>query len=405
MLPTLQDISNTTFDLILNEPFYGHFFTGILKRMDEQAPSLALRLAQSDQIELTINPHYWQSLSVNPALQYGAIKHELLHLVLKHPFRLNEFANKKLFHIATDLVVNQFLKEEQMLPDAILLNDFEALDLAPLQDVAYYYNKLNNTIQQKPKEKQPAPPPFARLNELLTSPNERLAQHQQWESTINQLSKPEKDILQDQLNMASQSAANRAGKDLIGTLPDQVIAQLKALERLQNPPMNWRRILRLFTHSSRRTYLKSTNLKPSKRYGTQPGIKIRNKQQLLVAIDTSRSLKMDDLSLFFNEIHQIWRQGIAIEIVECDVVIHNQYGYKGHLPDTIKGRGGTAFDAPIELANTQLNPDAIIYFTDGKGAPPKVKSRYPLLWVISRDGINLGDAIWISLPGRKVKML
>ena len=68
----------------------------------------------------------------------------------------------------------------------------------------------------------------------------------------------------------------------------------------------------------------------------------------------------------------------------------------------VHGRGGTCFDEPIKFANEKYQPDATIYFTDGFAPEPTVKSRKPILWMITPKGIE--EENWDYLPGRKVKM-
>jgi predicted metal-dependent peptidase len=38
------------------------------------------------------------------------------------------------------------------------------------------------------------------------------------------------------------------------------------------------------------------------------------------------------------------------------------------------------------FANSVYLPDAIIYFTDGRGATPTVSSRFPILWIVEKEG-------------------
>jgi predicted metal-dependent peptidase len=46
----------------------------------------------------------------------------------------------------------------------------------------------------------------------------------------------------------------------------------------------------------------------------------------------------------------------------------------------------------------------LIYFTDGHAATPEVTARFPILWVISKEGIAAEDAMFEALPGRKAKL-
>jgi len=204
-------------------------------------------------------------------------------------------------------------------------------------------------------------------------------------------------------NIMTHYARTNGGKKA-GLLPLGVEQWIHQILDRKKASLNWRRVLRLFASTSCRTYIKSTIKRASKRYGSVPGIKVKRKQKMLVAIDTSGSVSNEDLKRFFQEVHHIWKQGVEVMVVECDVEIHNKYLYKGRAPDKINGRGGTAFNAPIEFANTEYHPDAIVYFTDGYAPPPKAKSRKPILWLISQEGIHPKDQAWQLLPGRIAKM-
>jgi predicted metal-dependent peptidase len=56
------------------------------------------------------------------------------------------------------------------------------------------------------------------------------------------------------------------------------------------------------------------------------------------------------------------------------------------------------------LANEEINPDGIIYFTDGYAPVPKIISRSPILWVITKDGLSLDSENLNQFPGRKAKL-
>ena len=167
------------------------------------------------------------------------------------------------------------------------------------------------------------------------------------------------------------------------------------------PKIQWRQLLRLFTQSSRKTRVRNTISRPSKRYGTTPGVKIARRQNIFVAVDTSGSIEAKELELFFSEIYHIHRQGAQITVLECDTEIQAIYRFRGVAPVEIHGRGGTDFNAPIRYANEKL-PDCLIYFTDGRAKAPEIRCRRPILWVVTSGGIS--TSAWNSLAGRKLKL-
>lgn len=413
----LDEISKTSIHLMLKETFYGHFFTGILKDVSEKTRSIATNIANKQTIQLIVNPQYWdQNLNVpfneqkTKEIRYGAIKHQILHIVFKHALRYNDFGDKKIFSIAADLTVNQYIEDHQLGDQAIKIDDFKDFSLQGGQGIDYYYQKLKDALSDMNDDSKgnaagqnPMNESEQKLDELMRqTDNDQLEQHKFWDE-FQELSSAEQKMIEANINESIMNTLSRIKSRDFGKLPGGLQNYIQLLMESLKPNLNWRRILRIFTASSSRTQLKNTIRKPSKRYGTTPGIKIRCKQKLLLVLDTSGSVNEDELKEFFSEIYHIWKQGAEVYILECDTIINKQYLYKGKVPEMIHGRGGTCFDEPIKFANEKYQPDATIYFTDGFAPEPTVKSRKPILWMITPKGIE--EENWDYLPGRKVKMI
>jgi len=284
------------------------------------------------------------------------------------------------------------------------------------QDVGYYYRLLEKTLKTKPlvnfikacamtsADKSKGTTPL-RLSPLLTEENEALNRHQFWHA-FDQLNEGERKIAEYQANRMIKQTADRVKHKYknFGNLPAGLAEKLAMILEDMKPRFNWRRLLRLFATSSNSTFVKNTIRRPSKRYGTVPGIKVKRRNRLLLVIDTSGSIQQSELLEFFSEIYFIWRQGAEIRIVECDTAIHKTYNYRGIPPDNIHGRGGTAFNAPIQYGNEVYQPDALLYFTDGFASVPSIIPRYPVLWIISSNGLKENERIWDELPGKKLKL-
>jgi len=170
----------------------------------------------------------------------------------------------------------------------------------------------------------------------------------------------------------------------------------------RKPKVDWRRVLRIFATNSRRTYIFSTMHRVSKRYGTRPGIKVKQFQKIAVAVDTSGSVSEEDLGIFFSEIDAMYRQGAEIVVIECDAEVQRTYNYKGQLPTEVSGRGGTVFDPVFAFlrSNRLTHYDGCIYLTDGYAAEPSIRPPCPLLWVITAAG-DSGDHLRF---GRIIKL-
>jgi predicted metal-dependent peptidase len=459
----IDEIAKTSIQLILKEPFYGHFFTGMLKDTSEKTDSITISMDGKQMLKMLVNETYWSELKgendeATKNLRYGAIKHQILHIIFKHIFRGNEFGHKQLFGIACDIAVNQYIASNQLTADAIRLEDFPDFKLERNQSVDYYYRMLMEELaemqkqlggqgdsgegqgdsgkdQETPENTESTSPQeqsgdgedgqqeqrqegagkegagkegMENLNDsqkkllgLLTDENSQLKQHDGWQS-ISSLSTAERKMLEAAVNEQIVDTVQRVKVKNRGTLPAGLSEYLEALLESFKPNVNWRRVLRLFAASSSKTSLKNTIRRPSKRYGTTPGIKIQKKQKILVAIDTSGSVSTEELVEFFGELYHIWKNGAEIFIVECDAAIGNAYYYRGKCPEVVSGRGGTDFNPPFEYAKTEYKPDAIVYFTDGHCTAPENITNTPLLWMVSSKGID--EDSWDYLPGRKVKM-
>lgn len=434
----LEEVNKTSIKLIINEPFYGHFFMGLVKQIDDKIPTMAVSLRGRNSLFLLTNTTFWNSLSAEH--RYGVVKHEILHILFKHLFMMDKFGNKYVFNLAADILVNQYIASNQLPTGGIVLEMFPDLNLDREETVKYYYDKLTSFIkeqqalddqfQKEQEEKnngdgnesnqekdqkensdddeqnnQPTQrkgnESWENLKPYLDPMNEAQRQHEQWE-LMKDLSQTERDLIEGGLNDYIKGTVERL--KTYGNLPAGIQAYIEELLATMKPTVNWKRVLRLFTENASSTYLQNTLKKVSKRYGTIPGIKIKKRQKILVAVDTSGSVNLQDLQEFFGEMYHIWKEKAEITVVECDTDIHHVYNYHGKMPEFVHGRGGTDFNAPISYANEKAKPDAIVYFTDGYAPIPEVRSRVPIMWLICSTGLSEEDESFHQFPGRIVKM-
>ena len=419
-MKSADSISKTSISLLLSEPFYGHFMLGLPREVSLQVQTVALSLMNRQMVKLVVNEAFWDGLT--PEHRYGLVKHEMLHIVLKHLFMMKNYPNKLLFNLAADLVVNQYIDRKQLPKGEILLEQFSYLvpmfniTLEQGKGLDYYYHNLNKIFKTEAlmsfedaitsvglSENDNETP--IKIELLLSEENKTLGRHRHWEA-FEKLSTGERKIVTYQVDRMIKQTTERVRHKYqnFGHLPKVLADQLTQILEDMKPRFNWRRALRLFATSSNSSFIKNTIRRPSKRYTSVPGIQIKRRNRLLLAIDTSGSLSQKEWLDFFTEIYFIWRQGAAIRIVECDTDIRQTYDYIGTAPMHVHGRGDTSFDAPIKYGNEIYRPDALIYFTDGFAATPKIAARFLILWVVSPDGLKEGEGVWNDLPGRKLKM-
>lgn len=399
----LDELSQVAIQLLLREPFYAHVFSSLNKTVvgpGHEVDTLAVGQGANG-YTFYVNAKFWDEELTSPEHRYGVVKHEILHLVFRHHAAQDPAFDAMVQNIAFDLVVNQYIDRKMLPENSIFLETFPDLKLWQGQTWFYYYKKLAEARQQS-GDGNPSGTPSADILEKMSSTSNGLERHQPWREIRNK-SNLEKSVNDAHMDNVIRTAHQRTSAAAWGALPGEVRDTLQQTLQAPEPEVNWRRTLRVFTKSASLTTLRSTIRRPSKRYGTNPGVKIQRKQRLLVALDTSGSIGTPDVQLFFDELYHLWRTGVQIDVVECDTKIQRRYPYRGAIPQFYFGRGGTDFNEPLVLANEE-RPDALIYFTDGYAGKPITQPRIPVLWMITSRGIVNGTAQWQDLPGRKVKM-
>ena len=319
------------------------------------------------------------------------IKHQLLHLLFHHPFKACAFQHSTLFDLAADLAVNQYLNFANIVPDPKQYEQLYQLigktqsqeELAPLE---FFYGALLN-LQEHPL-----------IMDILESHQALHRQHAHW-AKLYQYSTAQQRILYQKTQLAIQatlpylvSSENTAHQKL----STHIVQQQSADEQSD---INWRRLLRRFAGQSRYTRMEHSLRRPSRRYGTFPGIQRRRKTKLWVALDVSGSISATALKVFWKELGHIDKLDVAIEVIAFDHRIQTVFEYQSTKLPQFSGGGGTDFQQPILFINQQRRADAILFFTDGQGVIPKVLPKIPLLWLIVPDGIGRSNNRWHSFPG------
>lgn len=398
----LEELSRTAIDILLREPFFAHLLGSVNKEVvgpGHEVESMAIGPGRLS-LTLFVNADFWDHFLTAPEHRYGVLKHEMLHLVFKHLMAAAPGLDPLLVNIAFDLVVNQYIDRKQLPEDSIFLESFPELHLKPGQTWYYYYKQIEE-VRQGGQQGDKAGTPSAETLQKISADSHGLERHQPWRE-LRSRSELEKSVLETHVDSLLRNAQQRTSAQAWGALPGDIQEMLK-VDNNQASELPWRMVLRLFAGNASKTRLQTTLKRVSKRFGTTPGIKIRRRHRLLVAIDTSGSIGQPELDVFFKEIFFLWRAGADVDIVECDTKVNRRYAYRGQPPSHISGRGGTDFTEALQLAN-QDRPDGLIYFTDGFANTPVVAPRVPVLWVLTKTGLALHHPSAVKLPGRKVKL-
>jgi predicted metal-dependent peptidase len=387
----VQSLSKISKELLLKEPYYGFFLLMLNKYWDNRIPTACVG-KNGINYQLRINEKFWTSL--DDAKKMGLLKHELLHIAFNHLTMHFNFSDKRLANVAMDMEINQYI-DSNMLPEGgITLESYPELNLSQRAGCRYYYDKLRQAQDDKDKKGTSGSPAMDKLLDDLANGDDPT--NHDWEE-FEGLGEAERKLIDKQTQRVLSQAKEQTVKRQ-GTVPGEIESQI-ILDVIVPPKFDWKGFIRRFTGISTRVFTKKIRRKENRRFSDNPGLKIKMKQHMLLAIDTSGSVSDDELKEFMNEIHHIYKTGVDITIVQCDTEIRSIAPYKGKFELGILGRGGTYFDPVLQYFNENLKQfTSLVYFTDGE-AHASIKPRGNVLWVISeRSHLNT------SLPGKVIKL-
>jgi predicted metal-dependent peptidase len=396
MLNNHDSLARASKELMLKEPFYGLLLLSLNKQWNKRVPTAGVS-KNGVNFQLTINEDFWNSLSDNH--KRGLLKHELLHIGFFHIQCQDEFQNKKVANIAMDIEINQFIDAEDLPEGGCTLESFAEYNLPPKAGCREYYKLL---MQAKEQEEQSGS--GGKISDMAGmddgeqhSSGTNVPDHGTWKD-FEDLSEAEKKLLESQTAHILKEIADSVEKSR-GTIPGEFKGILERLRHVEPPKFDWRSYVRRFAGGAKEVFTKKLRRKDNKRFEENPGLKIKNKRHLLVAIDTSGSVSDKEVKEFLNEIHHIHKTGSEVTILQCDTVIRSIEKYKPNEDITLHGRGGTDFDPVLEYYNeNQRKYTCLFYLTDGE-CSTDVKPKGKMLWVISTRGeINKG------LPGPQIKL-
>ena len=129
---------------------------------------------------------------------------------------------------------------------------------------------------------------------------------------------------------------------------------------------------------------------------------------IVVAVDTSGSVGQPELDVFFAEMKGILDmvKPRRMHIVWCDSKIHKVdevFSVEDIDGLKSKGGGGTDFKPPFEwVEKNNIQPDALVYLTDGIGGFPDKPPRYPVLWgaILKGPTYPWGEVVDVPLKNK-----
>ena len=375
--------------LILDEPFYGLFLIGLNKTFRKDLPTAGVS-KQGIGIKLSINPEFFMNLPDKH--QIGLLKHELLHVSFGHMTFRDSFENFKLFNIAADIEINQYIDESYLPLGGLTLEAFKELKLPEKAGTKVYYDLLQQAL-----EDGTCPTLNATLDQM---DGDSPYCHKTWDE-FDELSDAEKKLVQKQIEHQLKETAEQTEKRR-GQVPGELAELIDKLRTLEPASFDWKGYLRRFVGNSSLIYTKKLRRKYNKRYAGNPGLKIKFKNNVLIGVDTSGSVSSDELKEFFNELCHMHKTGHMITVAQCDTQINSIEPFNPRKDWDIRGRGGTEFQPVIDEYNKIRGKyTALIYLTDGE-CPPPTDCPKNALWVLSSRAGNIDN--YDELPGQVIQI-
>lgn len=354
-------IRNVIVAVLREQPFYGHIISQLPKIYTDKIPTLAVGKSNAEGllINLYINPDYVEKIYSQTTKEQAfnhfveVIKHEILHIVFQHLYIKKPDVERQ--KIAMELSVNSYINTQNLVTKGIYPEDYKFSRKLGFEE---YYNML------------PQSPSVPEMKQYLDS-------HDLWRNLDEKESS--KLLLKDIIKKAKEAAQNTSQW---GNLPDEIREQIDLLFEKKEELIPWQTILRNFLVSSSENILGYTNKRISKRYKTRPGTYKEETLNLAIGIDTSGSVNLRTIEMFFNELYWISKNNVEITVFECDCKIQREYPFKHWSGREISGRGGTDLE-PVFKEAAERKFDALIYFTDGEAPAITTDYNIPTMFVIS----------------------
>lgn len=395
--------------LIIDKPFLGAL---VLRLPMIEADPNWCKTTATDARSFYYNAEYIEQLSLSET-QF-ILAHEALHCALSH-FARREHRIKHRWDLACDFAVNPLLLGDGLKapPGTLYESSFAGMtaeEIYPSLEDNENDETLDQHIYDRPDElrkkqnKDPNPPPpqpdEQKHNGKGADPQQQPDENTQGAPQPPPLSHDEMDTMSVQWQQRMAGAAQQAMQ--AGKLSGDMA---RLVDFLLQPQLPWRMLLaRYMTALARDDY---SYTRPSTRRG-DPAIfpSLRSSQvDIVIALDTSGSISMDEMKEFITEIDAIkgqMRARIILHACDAQLAAAGPWAYEPWeeftLPDNTRGGGGTDFRPVFEWADgLDRTPDVLIYFTDADGRFPEVMPYYPVIWLVKgKEKIPWGQRIQLN---------
>ena len=401
----VQDrVDRAKIQLLMHNPFLGIIIIGLTWKESRRVPTLGVT-----HNKLYWNPDFVETISDDVLM--AALAHETMHVVYQHVLEWRQFSGKlePYWTEAQEYVVNDSVKN--MFGLTLGEGWFYSDEYKNMFTEEVYAKLLRDDPSENRKQDQ-------KMVVVMSGDGEGEGEGEgegsggegdedgqgQTQGTSKgkmvdthviesgePISAEEEQEISDKIKMnvsQASSAAKAEGKMPAGL--ERIIGDLL------NPQMPWRHLLAEFVMGFARDDF--TMRRPNRNYlyrgMVMPSLR-SEALEIAVAIDTSGSIQMSELTTFWSEIMGIMDvfPSYKIHLMGCDASVHS-YQVADQTSDVdieelMTGGGGTAFSPVLDkLEEEGVQPQALVYLTDGYGSFNFPEPEYPILWILTPQHID-----------------
>ena len=241
-------VSKTSKNLIFEEPFYGLFLVGLNKSFTDKIPTAGVS-KNGIGVQLTVNPDFFNSLSERHRI--GLLKHELLHISFGHLIMRDMYNNHKLFNIAADLEINQYIDHLDLPEGGLSFDSFPELQFPNKAGTKVYYNILEEAHQDG------SSPSLDSLMDQMDGNSSYC--HSTWDD-FEDIPEAEKKLIQKQIDHQVKENADVTEKRC-GSIPGELADLIQRLRHVEPAKFDWKGYLRRFVGNSSIVFTKKIRRK------------------------------------------------------------------------------------------------------------------------------------------------
>lgn len=414
--------------LILDKPFLGAL---VLRLPLKAADGNWCKTTATDARHFYYNPEYIEQL--NPKQTQFMLAHEALHCALIH-FARRGHRIKHRWDLACDFAINPLLIEDGLTPppNSLWMDQYKGMtaeEIYPLIEDHEEMETLDQHLYDQEGESGEQdggggslPPPKQKSEQKNREGGAQLQVDENRQGGQDTESQPGKGSVDDPYPGETPDAPPPLTPDEKETLgvqwrqrtagaAQQAIqagklggALARMIEHHLQPQLPWRMVLSRYLSSLARDDF--SYMRPSRREGDAIYPSLRSAQiEVVIAVDTSGSVRREELNSFITEIDAIKGQIRArITLLPCDASLAKGAPWiyepweEFKLPENIQGGGGTDFRPVFEwVGKMDMQPQLLLYFTDGDGEFPLQPPDYAVIWLVKgRNKTPWGERVQLN---------